>query len=175
MKYLFIALSLAALISGCICADISGITEIIPSKEEKSACPPNYILVGRECCLDLNGNGICDRDETPTEEILQPIETTTTIPQPIETTTSTAPPQTTTTTTIQEITCTMNADCGQIREERICKGLEVYMQRVSPVCRKPGTPSAECIYRTTLVGQTLVSQARPIERCENECRDGICI
>ncbi|MBD3259631.1 hypothetical protein GF371_03285 [Candidatus Woesearchaeota archaeon] len=33
--------------------------------EKPIVCDPPYILVGNECCLDENNNGICDVDEAP--------------------------------------------------------------------------------------------------------------
>jgi len=56
-------------------------------------CDPPYILVGTECCLDTNDNGICDKDET-----------TTTVATTVTTTAATTARTTTvmTTTTIYE-------------------------------------------------------------------------
>ena len=45
------------LISGCITEE----------KQEELTCNKPYIKVGNECCLDKDDNGICDKDEIPTE------------------------------------------------------------------------------------------------------------
>ncbi len=81
----------------------------------------------------------------------------------------------TTTSTVARIECYVNGDCGGQREQRICYKGDVYLQRISPICRHPGTPQSTCVEKTTLVGQTLVSQATPAERCSNGCKDGVCL
>ena len=54
MKYwLLLALAAVLLFSGCIQQPATLTT----------TCPSNYMKIGNDCCLDANGNGICDRDE----------------------------------------------------------------------------------------------------------------
>ena len=64
---IFLILVSVVIISGCI---------------GQIACNPPYILVGTECCLDVNENNICDVDETGTSVITTTAATTarTTIP-----------------------------------------------------------------------------------------------
>jgi len=50
--YISIIIVSLSLLSGCL--------------DNKPVCNKPYILVGNDCCLDLNDNGICDRDETTT-------------------------------------------------------------------------------------------------------------
>lgn len=60
--------------------------------QQGPACNKPYILVGNDCCLDKNGNNICDKYEATLP---------TTVP---ETTTSVTVPETTVPTTIPETT-----------------------------------------------------------------------
>jgi len=46
---------------------------ILVSCTNKPTCNKPYILVGNECCLDKDDNGICDKDET--KDVSQKIET----------------------------------------------------------------------------------------------------
>jgi len=57
---------------------------------QQVSCNPPYILVGTECCLDTNENGICDKDETTTT-------VTTTVATTVATTARTTTLMTTTT------------------------------------------------------------------------------
>ncbi len=63
-------------------------------------CNPPYIVDGDGCCLDRDGSGVCDADETPLEESTTSVTTTSTAPETTveQTTTSTAPATTVTTT-----------------------------------------------------------------------------
>ena len=74
-----IILFLVLLISGCV---------------QQVICDPPYILVGTECCLDVNENKICDVDETTTTTVATTVVTTT------ETTIPTTSPTTMITTTL---------------------------------------------------------------------------
>ncbi len=57
MKFwLLLALAAILLFSGCI--------EQLATPT--TTCPANYMKIANDCCLDANGNGICDRDETST-------------------------------------------------------------------------------------------------------------
>ncbi len=55
--YLIVGLMLAAAMSGCI--------EELAKKDDKKGivCDPPYMRLGDKCCLDSDGNGICDKDE----------------------------------------------------------------------------------------------------------------
>ncbi len=59
MRYLILlALAAVLLFSGCIQQPATP----APTTPEIT-CPTNYMKIGNACCLDANGNGICDRDE----------------------------------------------------------------------------------------------------------------
>ena len=61
MRYLILlALAAVLLFSGCIQQPATP----APTTPEIT-CPTNYMKIGNACCLDANGNGICDRDEAP--------------------------------------------------------------------------------------------------------------
>jgi hypothetical protein len=71
-------------------------------------CNEPYILVGDTCCLDQNGNGICDADETPAapeEPEAAPEEE----PEPVENESVSELPPTTP-------ECTHNTDCDDNNE-----------------------------------------------------------
>ena len=104
MRVLF-ALSFILLLCGCIG------TKNHASTEGAIVCPSPYIRIGNECCLDRDGNDVCDRDETtttePAPETTLPEETTT-LPEPVTTAapTTTAPPMTLAPTTTASPTTT---------------------------------------------------------------------
>jgi len=79
---MFLILFFVIIISGCV---------------QQITCNPPYILVGAECCLDVNENKICDVDETITTTI------TTTVATTAETTAPTTTTAMTTTTVPQRV------------------------------------------------------------------------
>ncbi len=103
--------------------------------------------------------------------------TTTTLEAPTTTTSSTTTSTTVTTTssTLPPTACTTNSDCGNQTSERICYRGDVYVQVTTPLCQRPGTPEARCVYRTRLEGETIAQEATPEERCSHGCENGECI
>jgi hypothetical protein len=79
-------------------------------------CLPPYIRFGLGCCLDVNGNDICDSDET----------------------------QTTTTTLADYVFCRRDSDCGTTRIEYVCAGKNVHRLTFAFFCRNPGLRSSTC-------------------------------
>ena len=131
-------------------------------------CSPPYIQVGAGCCLDENENGICDGDEestaTTVEETSSTIVTSTLAATTTESTSTTERP---TTTTIR-IRCARNLDCGVAREDKVCYKGDIYLKKVTPICRNSGTAAAECIEKTA-IGEY------PVEDCLHECSEGRCV
>jgi len=96
-------LALFVLTGGCLCCSTDGLKGILDGKDagaggtvndnDISRCNPPYIYQGTGCCLDENGNDICDSDEsTDTTVEMQYIEvTTTTLGEDISTETTLAP------------------------------------------------------------------------------------
>ena len=121
-------------------------------------CNEPYVRIGQECCKDLDDTGICDKYE---EEIPEPTTTVTTM-------------LTTTSSTLTPIACRLNSDCGNQTLEKICYRNDVYIQKTTPICQKPGTQEARCVYRKALEGESITSEANPHERCSSGCEDGIC-
>jgi len=99
----------------------------------------------------------------------------TTTSSTILTTTSSTTTTTTSTTTTLFIRCKTNLNCGEAREERICYKGDVYLQRVSWLCEKAGTPESYCVKKTGFVGQTMMNPAPPLEECGKGCLDGACL
>jgi len=73
MRLPILAILITAVItsSGCMCCgtDLTGILkngggETTTEEDQTEACESPYIQVGSECCLDDDGNGVCDSDET---------------------------------------------------------------------------------------------------------------
>lgn len=146
------------------------------------SCPSPYMESAGECCLDRDGNGVCDRDEAEPATTLgeEPEETSTTeAPTTAEAPATTEAPTTAEapapTTTAAAIACYRNSDCGQEKRENVCKDGDLYVQQSNPVCNNPGKTGAECKWRTKLVGQTLTQSAIPLEKCVDGCRDGACL
>jgi hypothetical protein len=173
------AVAAAALMAGCICTSVSPLKE----KSSEVSCESPYILVGKGCCLDENDNGVCDADEAEeetTSTMEEPStleeETTTSLEETTSTVTSTteAPAtsiarETTTTNPPATIACTVNTDCGERVEKRICYNGDVYVQRNNPLCQRPGTPQSMCI-------QKLVMDTKPTENCGSlTCKNGECV
>jgi len=110
---------------------------------DKPVCGENYLLVGRECCLDVNGNGLCDAHE--------PVSTTSTSTQ------STSTTERTTTTTLfyrPKPTTTTNpeAECADISDctstiDVTCDdmGREVHVHYTPVRCSKN-----RCVYRSSM-------------------------
>ena len=40
------------------------------NKAPEQRCPSPYIIIGADCCLDMNGNGVCDKNEVVKNEIV---------------------------------------------------------------------------------------------------------
>jgi hypothetical protein len=102
------------------------------------------------------------------------IKTPTTTQAPTTSTVSTTSTSTTT-STMPAIACSTNRDCGNQTHTKICYKNNVYVQQVTPLCQKPGTPEARCVYKTSLLGESITTEAIPHERCSRGCRNGECI
>ena len=173
------AVALVMLFCGCLCVPeslndkIGGVLE----KPDEPFCPQKYILVGSDCCLDENENGICDSDEAQTTTTKKPTTTTaqTTSSTIVMTTSTTTSSTSSTTTTVAEVACTVNDDCGVRSERLVCNEGDLYTQMISYLCRKPGTSEAQCVMKTGFKGASMVSKASPTERCSDGCVDGACI
>jgi hypothetical protein len=68
-------------------------------------CNNPYIPVGKDCCLDKDDNGVCDKDEagTPTSTTAAPTAASTSTTLTVPTTQATVPSTTTTSTTLPKI------------------------------------------------------------------------
>lgn len=98
---LVLILSLILLFCGCTSDSASETT----STTQGIVCLDPYILVGNDCCLDKDGNGICDRDETSTS-VMPAAPSSSTVSTSIATT-SMAPTTTArVTTTVKQTTTT---------------------------------------------------------------------
>ena len=159
------------LLAGAVSAGpASGITDFIksilralglikgpkPPPQPEIVCNPPYIRVGATCCLDRNGNSICDKDET------WPKTTT-------STTSTTTLPTTSTTVKPRPVACTVNSDCGEEKTTRICYNGDVYLKTESPYCTRPGTTYSRCIIKVNRF------QDHPLEKCSRGCRNGTCL
>jgi hypothetical protein len=156
-------------LSGCLCKMPSASS---PTTSSTQPCPESYIMVGSSCCLDGNGNGVCDNEEAetstteePTTSTLEPTTSTAPSSTTLSSTTSTATTQSTTSSTMM---CSANMDCGERIEERVCYNGDVYVKRTSPICSSPGTQKASCMTK-------VVMDPTPTERCGNQhCAKGKC-
>lgn len=135
---------------------IAKVTTTTTTLEEVKCRPPERLVDGI-CCIDANLNDICD----------EVVSTTTT--------TVRKPQATTTTTTLPKALCFTNNDCGNQTIERICYKGDVYLQKSTPLCQRPGSADARCIVKTALEGQTITSEASPHEKCTGRCVDGVCV
>jgi len=106
------------LFSGCICCggELPDFSELTGDTDDDGEdCPSPYIAYGTGCCLDANGNSVCDNDEPMDDTTIPmppalPDEATSTTMQ--STTTSQAPTTTmaaTTTTLKSTYECVRNA------------------------------------------------------------------
>ena len=146
-----------------------GGSEVTTTMTTTTLCSSPYIQVGLECCVDLNYNQICDRDETTT------VVTTTTRVITTHRTTTVVDITEITTTTVTLIACTMNSDCGEQREVEVCYMGDVYLKRISPICKKPTTVDSYCIQLESWVGGSMMTEPSPIDDCRQGCKDGVCL
>jgi len=77
-----ILLVLSVVLSGCLEEAETGVGVV---------CNPPYMRFGDGCCLDRNGNMVCDRDEPTTTQVSPPAAASTTVPAAPA---ATAPPPT---------------------------------------------------------------------------------
>lgn len=110
--------------------------------QENGGCSDPYVLIGNACCVDGDGNGACDKDETPatTKEdttTTRAATTTTTTLAPATTLPETTVATTTTagkTTTTQK-TCKAAYECGvPYLGGCTCQGDGVTRTVYKPVC-----------------------------------------
>lgn len=132
-------------------------------------CSKPSVRIGGECCVDGNGNNVCDKYERYETTTTVP-QTTTTVTPETSTTTSTSTTTTSTTTTTVLIRCRVNADCGQKNESLVCFNDDVYVLRRSPKCVSPGKPDAYCV-----VVQNNFDTEHPKQRCSETCWEGECV
>jgi len=151
---------------------------------DEIVCNSPYMRFGKECCLDRDGNSICDRDEATTSvattssvATTMPAETTapttsiaTTVPAE-----TTAPTTSLATTTTLPIACTLSSDCGEWKQVPVCHNGDVYIQVTTPICRNAGTPEAQCIEQVKFAGASIYSEPRMEEECNDGCQDGECL
>ncbi len=91
-------------------------------------------------------------------------------------TNSTIEPTTSSTTTLSSpIACYTNKDCGNQTLTRICYRGNVYLQKNTPSCQKPGTPESKCNYKTGFEGGSITTEPNPVERCPKRCENGQCL
>jgi len=121
-------------------------------------CMKPLSIIGDDCCMDFDHNGVCDENEPTTSTTLDEV--------PEITSTTLAAPQT--------IACVTNRDCGNETQTRICYLNNVYLQEETHSCQKSGTPESKCVTQVGLVGETLTQKANPLEVCTRSCKDGEC-
>ena len=102
---------------------------------ESIICNEPYMRFGLGCCLDKNGNGICDADEAP---------------------------KTTTTTLPDYVRCKNDNECGDPRTDLICDGNIARKKIISHRCREAGTRASTC---ETNVVDEIVDTCDATERC----------
>jgi hypothetical protein len=133
----FSAIILISLFAGCI--------------GQNGGCSDPYVKIGDSCCVDGDGNGVCDKDEmqtTTTEKVTSTVRSTaTTTSTQAPTTTLPATTMETTTTTGRTTTtlkgCKTASDCGQsYLGGCTCQGEGVTKTIFKPVCN-----SGTCTWR----------------------------
>jgi hypothetical protein len=117
------------------------VTVLVSACISGPVCSRPYTLVGGVCCLDEDGDGICDRDKPLATTTIQTTSTTQ------STTTTTRVFRTTTTTTLwnPEAECLSVSDCVK-HEDIICDdlGREVHVHYTPTLCSKN-----KCVYRSS--------------------------
>jgi hypothetical protein len=58
---------------------------------------------------------------------------------------------------------------------RECYNGDVFLKRLSPTCKKPGTAESFCVTLESWVGASMMSKPVPTERCSFGCKDGECL
>ena len=166
MKYhktTFTAIILITLFSGCL--------------GQNNGCSDPYVKIGDSCCVDGDGNGVCDKDES---QISSTVMSITTIISTTTTTTTQSSATTTTATTIATIETTTSAgkttttlkackaasDCG----ESYLGGCTCQGEGVTKTVYKPVCNSGTCIWR----GETEIDKCVPgsVSTEEEHCVSG---
>ena len=162
---LFVLFSVS-LFGGCLCNPGDENGEDIGA--DGIICNPPYMLYADGCCLDRDGNGICDADElttttarmrqtTTTSAIRQ--ATTSTVHALVEAASTTATTSTNLpTTTVAAVACNRHEDCGPERNYTRCHQGSVVMYFEKPRCEHPGKPDAMC---------TIKSSIQAYQKCES--------
>lgn len=153
----FLSIILITLFSGCL---------------GQNGCSSPYVKIGDSCCVDGDGNGVCDRDEAQTTSSTEKITSTS---RPAATSTTLAPTTTSIADTIASTTssaststtlksCKTSADCGQpYLGGCTCSGEGVAKTRYRPICT-----NGACTWRGEVEVDKCVQQAggsRDREHC----------
>lgn len=166
----FLVLMACALIlfSGCI-------------QTSQTVCNPPYIQVGGGCCLDQDGNSVCDKDEQASTTIDAETSTivtettthsaTTTVAGMQATATGPATTSTSTLTTSTSVSaaCSSSDDCPEQQEGRLrCDGDKIVKDVTTFYCANPGTNEAMCKGRVKM---------QAVKQCSGEtsCLAGQCV
>jgi|GEM_PF-5255150 len=142
-----VSLALILLALGCI-----GGTEPL---DDGIVCDAPYIRVGGDCCLDANGNRICDEHEKKTTTTAKEMPTTTVA-------------QTTTTVALAQAECSSDGDCPADELLVICSGDDVVKLDIKYSCADAGKATAHC------EGSTVATK---LDTCDanEECYAGVCV
>jgi hypothetical protein len=136
---------LAAIISGCVCLQtpcerpyslVSGVCCLDVDGDgicdsDLPVCNPPYIRVGNECCLDLDGNGICDSDETTTTKVTTTVVETTSTTQFLDSSPDEETPE-------DSPGCETIYDCETVEIIRCNDNGEVVYSRQTPISCRDG-------------------------------------
>ena len=170
-------ITLTILLGGCLCLQDQK-TPAEPNTPatttlEDVVCNRPYVRVGNGCCLDMDGNGVCDTQETAATQV-QMTETTLFIAETTITTTAREPSTITTTSTAKTdetsttlIRCWGPEDCGGNKSSVKCYKDGVYLFEEFPYCKRPGSSESVCMARQKI---------QVLDKCGREevCMDSIC-
>ncbi|MDD5111932.1 MAG: hypothetical protein PHG85_05260 [Candidatus Altiarchaeota archaeon] len=81
----------------------------------------------------------------------------------------------TTTSTEIAIACSHNSDCGLEIEKRVCYLGDVYLKKVSQLCKNPGRADAYCVQKESWSTGSVVGAPIPEQKCMGACVNGTCV
>ena len=113
--------------------------------------------------------------ETTTSTIESTSTTTTSTTSSTTSSTSSSTEESTTSTTTLAVVCSKNSDCGLEREEKVCYLHNVYLKKITPICKKPGSVESYCVSQESWVTGSIVAEPIPLETCSNGCVNGTCV
>ena len=160
MKKWFLPLILGfVLLAGCI--------------QTQKSCIEPYVLIGEYCCLDDNGNGVCENYDTTTTMSTTTTSTTSTTRTTTTTSTTTSTTTTSTTTTTYPGYCYLYTD-DDPSTENYCTDYLHPNETFRDYCRRDNAEDRYYVARYYCAEDNTCQLNSKAEMCQYVCTKGAC-